>query len=294
MGGGGDVVGSLAVARACEALGTEARLGGVAWERFPIDPYPGPRPVADIRGGRVVGECAVLANDATTTPEGARFAESGMAEHLGEEVALLDVSAGAEGAATGLAALAGELECDLLVLADVGGDVLAHGDEPGLASPLCDATVLAGAARCGLPTLLAVAGAGCDGELSPAEVLQRAAELARGGAWIGTLSVSPPVAAELEAAARVVPTEASVQIIRCAQGETGEVPIRGGRRHVELTPFGAMILVFDPLLAAAAGLPLTAAVAGSRSIEEGRAALEALGVRTELDYERDRAREAAV
>ena len=49
------------------------------------------------------------------------------------------------------------------------------------------------------------------------------------------------------------------------------VPIRGGRRTVELTLFGAMILVFDPLLAAAGGgLPLAAAVAGSRSIEEGR------------------------
>jgi len=291
MGGGGDVVGALAVARACEALGTEARLGGVAWERYPIDPHPGPRSLAEIRGGRVVGDAAVLADAATTTPEGARFAESAMAEFLGEEVALVDVAGGVESAAAGIAALVEELECDLLVVADVGGDVLAHGDEPGLASPLCDATVLAAAARVSIPALLAVAGPGCDGELTPAEVLQRAAELARAGAWIGTFSVTPEVAAELERAGRKVPTEASVQIVRCARGETGPVPIRGGRRTVELTPFGAMVLVFDPLLAASAGLPLTAAVAGSRSIEEGRDALAAIGVRTELDYERSRAHE---
>ncbi|MDX6637546.1 MAG: hypothetical protein QOJ01_1057 [Solirubrobacterales bacterium] len=296
MGGGGDVVGCLAVARVCESLGTPARLGGVAWERFPIDPYPGPRALEQIVGGRVIGGAAVLADAATTTPEGARFAESGMAEHTGEEVALIDVAGGVASAAAGITAVAEELGSDLVILADVGGDVLARGDEPGLASPLCDAIMLAAAARQpeGITTLLAVAGAGCDGELTPAEVLTRLAELARGGAWIGTFSVTAAMAGELDAAAGAVPTEASLQIVRCARGELGPAPIRGGRRTVELTPAGAMIFVLDPLLAmTAGGLPLAGAVAGARSIEEGREALAALGVRTELDYERDRARESA-
>ena len=117
----------------------------------------------------------------------------------------------------------------------------------------------------------------------------RLGELARAGAWIGTLSVSPAVANELERAASAVPTEASLQIVRCARGELGPVPIRGGRRTVELSPVGAMIFVLDPLLAVSAGVPLTSAVAGCRSVEEGRDALAALGVRTELDYERLRA-----
>jgi hypothetical protein len=294
MGGGGDVVGSLAVVRACEALGTPARLGGVAWERFPIDPYPGPRALAEIRGGRVIGGAAVMADGATTTPEGARFAESGMAEHTGEEVALIDVAGGVVSAAAGIEAAATEVGADLVILADVGGDVLARGDEPGLASPLCDAVMLAAAARlpAGVSALLAVAGAGCDGELTPTEVMARLAELAAGGAWIGTFSVTAGVARELDAAAGVVPTEASLQIARCAAGEVGPAAIRGGRRSVELTPLGAMIFVLDPLLAMAAGLPLANAVAGARSIGEGRDALAALEVRTELDYERQRALES--
>jgi hypothetical protein len=53
-----------------------------------------------------------------------------------------------------------------------------------------------------------------------------------------------------------------------------------------------MIFVLDPLAAMAVGLPLANAVAGARSIAEGRDALAALDVRTELDYERDRARDA--
>ena len=50
-----------------------------------------------------------------------------------------------------------------------------------------------------------------------------------------------------------------------------------------------MAFVFDPVAAPSEALPLAHAVADADSIEEGRAALAALGVHTELDYERDRA-----
>jgi hypothetical protein len=87
-----------------------------------------------------------------------------------------------------------------------------------------------------------------------------------------------------------VPTEASLQVARCARGEIGAVPIRGGRRQVELGPVGALTFFFDAAVAKRE-LPLANAVAESASIEEARAALADLGVRTELDYERDRAAE---
>jgi hypothetical protein len=289
MGGGGDVVGALAVARFCESLGTEARLGGVAWERLPIDPHPGPRPLADIHGGRRL-DGAVLADAETTTPEGVLFAESRMAGHTGEPTALIDVTRGARGVADGLASAASELGCDLVLCVDVGGDVLAHGDEPGLASPLCDAVMLAGLGLLeGAPSLFGVIGPGCDGELSSAEVVARVAELAAGGAWLGTFSVSPDVAAELEAAAAVVPTEASLQIARCARGAVGRFEIRGGRRHVDLSPVGALAFLFDTAAALASAVPLASLVAATDSIEAARDTLAASGVRTELDWEREHA-----
>jgi hypothetical protein len=134
--------------------------------------------------------------------------------------------------------------------------------------------------------ILSVIGPGCDGELRPAEVLVRVAALGRAGAWTGTLGVTPEIADELDAAARVVPTEASRQVVRCARGETGRVSIRRGRRHVELGPVGGLAFFFD-LRSAAAALPLARAVTESAGIEEGRQRLGALGVRTELDYERE-------
>jgi hypothetical protein len=292
IGGGGDVVGSLALARYCEQLGTPFVLGGVAWERMPIDPHPGPRPSEQIVGGRRLGERAVLADPETSTPEGVRFSEAHVAGYLGTDTVLIDVSGGAVGAAEGIQAAAAELDCDLAVYVDVGGDAVALGDEPGLASPLCDAVMLGAGLRLRetLPGVVAVLGAGCDGELTPDEVLERVAALASAGAWIGTWSLTAEIADEVEQAALRSGTEASMQVVRCARGETGLAEIRAGRRHVPLGPVGALAFLFD-LEGSASELTLARAVTDSLEIEAARATLDELGVHSELDYERTRAGE---
>jgi hypothetical protein len=288
IGGGGDVAGALTVGRRCEQLGTPFVLGGVAWERLPVDPKPGPRPTSEIRHGDPLGKHAVLAGPETATAEGVLFSESHLAEHLHSPTVLIDISDGVTGAAEGIGAAAGLLGCDLVVYLDVGGDAIASGEEPGLRSPLCDAIMLAAGLRLGnrLDGVAAVIGAGCDGELTVAEVLERIAALAAADAWIGTSSVSRIEADELELAARACGTEASMQIVHCARGEVGEAEIRGGRRRVPLGPTGALAFYFD-LEAAAAELPLAAAVRDTDGLELARAALEQLGISTELDYERN-------
>ena len=294
MGGGGDVVGALAVGDLLDQLGTEWVLGGVAWERFVVDPYPGPRSLAEIRGPVRMGSHAALVEPHTgaTTPEGAHFCESRLAGFLGTETVLIDVTAGAPGAATGIGEAASELGCDLVVLVDIGGDAIANGDEPGLASPLCDAVMIAGAAALdqALPCLLGVLGAGCDGELRPPEVAGRVAALARVGAWITTAGVTPDAAVEITRAAEVAVTEASLLVARCATGTIGEVEIRGGRRTVEAGPLGALCFVFD-LETALPELPLARAVAGAPSIAAAHELLERIGIGTEFGYETRRAAE---
>jgi hypothetical protein len=303
MGGGGDVVGALAVSSLLDGLGTDWVLGGVAWERSPIDPRPGPRSLEEIRGGRPCGSAAVLSEGGTTSLDGVEFSESKMAAHIGRPVLLLDITGGPAVLATGLAEAAAELGCDAVVLLDVGGDVLAHGDEPGLASPLCDAIVLSaglflarGAARTASAPegwqgelLGAVYGPGCDGELTPDEVLTRITELQSAGALLGAWGLTPDACDQVEAAATAVPTEASLLAVRCARGERGTVQIRGGRRTVELTPLGALTFFFDPMEAANSAIPLATAVSPAASLEEAHDALMSMGVRTELDLERARA-----
>jgi hypothetical protein len=289
------VVGALGASALVESLGTEWVLGGVAWERSPIDPRPGPRSLEEMEGGRPCGSAALLTEGGTVSLDGIEFSESRMAGHLGRPVLLLDITRGPAALAAGLAEAAGELGCDAIVMLDVGGDVLAHGSEPGLASPLCDAVMLAAGliiARSWDGSLIgAVYGPGCDGELTPDEVLERITELQSADALLGAWGLTPEACELVERAAEVVPTEASVQAVRCARGERGEVPIRGGRRTVRLTALGALTFFFDPQAAAGSALPLATAVSPAASLDQAHEALAAMGVSTELELERARARE---
>jgi hypothetical protein len=289
IGGGGDVVGALATAEACRAHGAEPVLGGVTWERRPIDPTPGPRAEPEIEGARRLAPGVLAATGATRVREsGVVFAESRMAELLGAETVLVDATLGPAAIAAGIAAAAAELGADLVVFVDVGGDALAHGDEPGLASPLCDALMLAAAARLEeAPVLGAIFGVGCDGELTVAEVLDRLAEVAAAGGFAGARGLTAGVTARLAEAVEAIPTEASAQALRCFHGETGRATIRQGRRTVELSPVGALTFYFDVATAVRSAASLAAAVADACDLDHANELLHGLGVRTELDYERD-------
>lgn len=281
IGGGGDVVGALA---ARELLG-DGVVGGLTWERRPVDPIPGPRTLDEVSGATRLNDAVALAGPDTGGPGGFLFCEAHVARATGDPTVLVDPNPGPHALAAALDDAAARLGCDRIVLLDVGGDVLAHGDEPGLASPLADAVLLAAAAFLRTPAVGAVLGAGCDGELTPAEVRARLDE-------VGTLAedaLSPRQLDRLEAVAAQVPTEASAMALRCARGQRGEVAIRQGRRTVLLTELGGTVAWFDPLRALASAARLGALVRDARSLEEADALLEARGIRTELAYEREMA-----
>jgi ribulose-5-phosphate 4-epimerase/fuculose-1-phosphate aldolase len=295
IGGGGDVVGALATAELCRLrYGAHPVLGGVAWERRAIDPQPGPRAEEEIESARPLGP-AVLAASAATRVRGSGvvFAESRVAALLDEETLLVTVGRGAAMVADGLLAAMRELGCDLAIFIDVGGDVVAHGDEPGLASPLCDAVMLAAAARLqrfgGPPVLAGIFGVGCDGELTPAEVFGRLDLVRQAGGLASPPPgrIEPEIAGRLEEAVAAVPTEASAMALRAYHGETGIFTIRSGRRTVELTRQAEETWFFDPEIAISGAARLAASVLDAPDLEAANEALHALGVRTELDLERD-------
>jgi hypothetical protein len=291
IGGGGDVVGALATAEHARLHHrADPLVGGVSWERRPIDPQPGPRHADEIAGARELAPCVLAASGETCIrTSGIRFAESHLAEHLGQEVILVDPNPGPRAIAEGLAAASEALSTDLLVFVDVGGDVLGHGDEPGLASPLCDSLLLAAAAElqdAGHAVMGGIFGIGCDAELTLAELDARFAELAGAGGLAGVTGLTPTVAESLERAVEAVPTEASAQPLRAFRGARGPQDIRAGRRIVPLSPVAALTVYFDVAAALRSTARLAAAVRGTRSLEEANDALHALGVRSELDYER--------
>ncbi len=290
------MVGALGTACFARALGTRAVVGGTTWERRVVDPIPGPRRLDEVENASRLNDAVALANAETRGPGGFAFAESRMSQVRGEPTVLVDPNVGPDAAAAGIADAAAQLDCDLVAFVDVGGDVLAHGDEPGLASPLCDAVMLAAAeglaAVEGPPAVGAVFGPGCDGELTPVEVSDRLDEVAAAGGLLGAWGLTPEAMSELEAAVEVVPTEASAQALRCARGERGPSPIRGGLRTVELTLLGALTFYFDPAAAVDSAARLARAVRGAADLEDAHSRLTALGVRTELELERHAATSA--
>jgi hypothetical protein len=290
VGGGGDVVGALACARFLEFCGLEFFLGGLSWERAVYDPVPGPRRLSEVENVRALHEYAWLANAASRTNTGVYFAESKMAAAQQAEVLLVDINGGAEGVGAGLEAAMKHFNADLLVGLDVGGDSLAEGHEVGLRSPLADSIVLAAFAEMekrGVRTLWGVFGYGSDGELSVNEIELALSKLALAGGLLGCWSLTPKIAAELEEVIKTVPTEASAIPVQCFRGAYGEYKIRGGQRSVRLTPLTTLIffmsatILFDTLAKPAQAL------LHSSSLEQANDALHAIGIRTELDYERD-------
>jgi len=292
VGGGGDVVGALAVAEGCRLhQGADPVVGGTTWERRVVDPAPGPRSEEEIVGAEPLAPALLSAGPATrVATSGVHFAESRMADFLGAPTVLIDVTRSPRDLALGLRAAAETLACDLLVFVDVGGDALGHGGEDGLASPLCDAVMLAAAFRLeatgAVPVLGAIFGPGCDGELTHDEVLERLAEVAAAGGFAGARGLSPAVAERLAEAVEHVPTEASAQALRCFRGERGPTTIRGGRRTLELSPLGALTFYFDVSAAVRSAARLARAVLDTDGLEHANEVLHGRGLRTELDYER--------
>jgi hypothetical protein len=224
------------------------------------------------------------------------FAESRMAAFLDRPTLLVTLDHGPAAIADGLTEVLGQLDGDLVLMIDVGGDVVANGDETGLRSPLCDAIMLAAAARmaaAGTPVLLGIFGLGCDAELTPEEVLARLAVVARAGGLCGARGLTDAVAERLEQCVELVPTEASAQAVRAFRGVRGQVTIRNGRRRFELSTVATLTFYLDVQTTYETVGRLARTVADAPSLEAAHDALTAIGVRTELALERDVAAAAA-
>jgi hypothetical protein len=290
IGGGGDVVGTIPTADFLGMFGIECIHGGLSWERSVIDPMPGPRTFDEVSGARKLNEVVWFANKDTITSTGVRFAESGVAEVLCEETLLVDIHPGPEAVAEGILDAANKLGADLIVGIDVGGDLLALGNEPGLMSPLADSVMTAAFSiiEKRIPCIMGLFGFGSDGELTQDELERSMGMLAREGALLGSWGITKEALALLEKLIAVVPTEASRMPTLYAKGEFSDTAIRSGRRRVSLTMSSTVTYYFTPRPLYEKLSHLARSVAGAKSLEEANESLHSLGIYTEYDIELDK------
>lgn len=290
IGGGGDIVGTIATEGLLNLFGIECILGGLPWERSVFDPIPGPRAFNEIINLRPLNKTVWFANKDTVTTTGVRFAETEIAEMYGKEVLLVDITKGVEGVKDGLQEAMKELGADLLIGIDVGGDSIAFGSEKGLASPLADSIMTAALSELGneFNTMLGVFGYGSDGELTPEELENSFSVVAEAGGVLGAWGITPKILRELEMVVSRVPTEASRIPVECAKGERGETAIRRGTRKVLLSTASTLTFYLSPRVVFEKISGPARLVFGSKSLDEANESLHSIGLFTELDLEREK------
>ena len=283
----GDVVGAVPPARLLEAHGLDVVPGGVAWEPVPKDSRAGPRSFDEIEGIDPVSETVALASGETRTRDGLEFAETAVARHTDNRVALVDISRGVDAVREGIAAAVRSLDFDLVVGVDTGGGVLGRGDDPGVRSPVTDGIGPVALDDLATDACLGVFGYGSDGELALDELEARIAAVAARDGLLGAWGLTPRVRDELEGLLAHVDTEASRGPVAAARGKSGERAIRGGDLSVRLTPASPVTFSFDPG-AVAATSRIATRVRDTDGLAEATAALEAMGLQSEFETERRR------
>jgi hypothetical protein len=248
IGGGGDVYGCLPLKWELEQLGIEVHLGSLTWERLVVDPLSIPRRVTTMENVEVIADYGAIGGPDTCL-EGFCFQGARLSAKLGgERIFFLDINGGPVGARDAIHAYCERFGITGVVGVDVGGDSLATATEPGLESPLADASILAALGQLDpqYHSLLGIFGMNGDGELTQAELLSRFSTITP-EAYLGAFGHGPQAFALVEEILSdpECVTEASRMPLLALRGETGTTHIRKKHRHVELNLLLTMTFLFD-------------------------------------------------
>jgi hypothetical protein len=279
-GGGGDAVAAAMLDAGLYGDGDRAVILTYAWDRLLIDPVPGPRGADNFTGllpmtpavRRVPAEARPVAPAGSTIPR--------LAAELPNTFALLDPHHGVEGVTRQLEELISHVSPTSIDLLDVGGDILARGDEPTLTSPLADALTLAACCQVNAPIRLLIAGPGLDGEVSPDDLRP----------LFGPL-VHNFTAQDVESVGSVLewhPSEATAMLTATARGARGICEIRDAGFAVPLTDEGPTVHEVD-LDEAASRNSLARAIMTTATLDEVEAYSREICGFSEIDYERNKA-----
>lgn len=280
-GGGGDAV-AAAMLDAALYGGDDspAMILTYAWDRLLIDPVPGPRGPENFTGLRPFTRSVwtVPADAKPVAPAGSTLPR--LAAELPHTFALIDPMHGAESITRQLEEFIEHLAPESIDLLDVGGDILAKGDEPTLRSPLGDALTLAACCQVNAPVRLLVAGPGLDGEL-PAELLAD-----RMGPPTLTLTAEhvEPISSVLE----WHPSEATAMLAATARGVRGLCEVRDAGLPVPLTDEGPTVHEAD-LDETLSRNALARAILATETLSEAEQYSREICGYSEIDYERNKA-----
>ena len=91
IGGGADIIGTIPSKIYFENLGIECILGGLPWERYSIDPYPGPRPFEQIINKKIINDSLCWTSKKTRTFDNLIFSEVKTLKYVKNKILLVNI-----------------------------------------------------------------------------------------------------------------------------------------------------------------------------------------------------------
>ena len=287
IGGGADIVGTIPMKSYLEEHGIECYLGGLPWERYSIDPYPGPRSFSEIQKKRNFNQSICFITDKTLTKDGLQFSESKVANFVKNKIIFVNIFNSIRSIAADLIEFINDKKIDYVVGVDVGGDVLALGDEKGLASPLADSIMLNVLkiieAKC--LTHLGVLGYGSDGELKISEINKCMAIASSKKGLVGSVGLSTDAYKTMKEIVKKVETDASRIPLLSFEGSYGNHPIRRGRIQVEVHPMSQITFLFSPTIVFKNLSKPARLISKSKSFYQANEILLTNNISSEFNYE---------
>ena len=288
VGGGGDIATAGILAEYFKRHGVTVYIGSIVWERFVIDPVPGPIPFNNLYNVKRFSDYVVIANENTYALRNNRKIvpqPAAISRVLGKEIILIDLWRGTTGLWKGLVEVADYYGIESFIAVDVGGDILARGGEDNLWSPLADSIGLAAFSKL-KHSIIAVHGLGADGELDQEYLLSRIASIASKGGYLGAKGITKNEYIVGKKILKNVYSEASKIPLLAYEGVYGEVPIRMNTRKVRISPLQTITFFLDSITTYAES-PIAKIVDNTHTLDEAREKLNNNGIYTEYDLEID-------
>ena len=292
-GGGGDVVTAAVFALKLRRIGLDVLVAAPPWERVVVDPVPGPIGLDEIMKFVYKGDGYLVVDGRSYCMRGGRkfsFQASNVASALHEPIYVYSLKGGVASAYRGLLSICRDKNIDIVIGLDVGGDILAKGWEEDLWSPLADQLTLCSLYKLsndsGVPSLVAVASPGADGELNRDYVIKLINDVVRSGGYVGSLGFDKWDIEIFERILSMAVSEAGKVILDALKGFVGWKIIRKGTRRVYVDALSTIVFLMDTDIVYSMS-PLAEILLDTSSIDEANRILLEQGVPTEYELERE-------
>lgn len=287
IGGGGDIVLAATLATSYERCGGKAVIGSIVWERYIIDPIPGPISVDEFsnvvekyNGYAIVNHNSfALRGERVVIPQAVNVAKA-----LDRSIAIFDINHGSVGLAKAIEDFMNRYNVDVVIGVDVGGDSIAEGFEEELWSPLADAISVAALAHIN-KSYIAIASPGSDGELSLDYIEKRIRRIIRLGGYVGGYVLSKKDLEILKHILEKAISEASSIPLIVINTDAESISIRKQSRSIRLSLMGLTIFLLDAIVVARDSLARY--IYETYNLREARRILNMLGIATEYDIEEE-------